>query len=73
MVPVDALTRYSASEGENGPPWGPKKAMLADGVTINDGGDCPAGVCAAPVCVNKKIACMVSKAIDAMRPVAIMA
>jgi hypothetical protein len=46
--------------------------MLADGVTINEGEDCPAGVCAAPVCVNNKIAGIVSKAIEAIWPVAIM-
>jgi hypothetical protein len=67
-VPVDALTRYSVKEGENGPPWGPKKAMLVDGVTINEGEDCPVG-CAALVCANNK---MVSKAVDAIWPVAII-
>jgi hypothetical protein len=66
-VPVDALTRYSLSEGENGPPWGPQKAMLADGVTINEGGDCPAGFCAAAICVDNSIAGMPSKAIEASR------
>ena len=45
-MPVDALTRYSVKEGENGPPWGPKKAMLVDGDTINDGADCPGGLSA---------------------------
>ena len=48
MVPVEALTRYSMSEGEKGPPWDPENAMLVEGATINDGGDCPAGLCAAP-------------------------
>lgn len=71
-MPVDALTRYSVKEGENGPPWGPKKAMLVDGVTINEGEDCPVGLCAALVCANNKIAGMVSKAIDAIWPVAII-
>jgi hypothetical protein len=70
-VPVDALTRYSVDEGENGP-WGPKKAMLVDGVTINDGGDSPAGRCAALVCVNISIADVASKPIKAIRSVAIM-
>jgi hypothetical protein len=71
-VPIDALTRYSISDGENGPPWGPEKAMLVDGVTINDGGDCPAGLCAAPICVNSNITGTASKAIDAIWLVAIM-
>jgi hypothetical protein len=46
--------------------------MLVDGVTINDGGDCPAGLCAALFGVDNKIAGMVSKAIEALAPVAIM-
>src|SRR6266403_2085116 len=46
--------------------------MLVDGVTINVGGDCPAGLCAALVCVNNKIAGMASKAIEAIWPLAIM-
>jgi hypothetical protein len=46
-------------------------AMLPDGVMINDGGDCPAGLCAALVSVNNKIAGMASKAIEAIWPVAI--
>jgi hypothetical protein len=71
-VPIEALTRYSVKEGENGPPWGPKKAMLVDGVTINEGEDCPVGLCAALVCANNKIAGMVSKAIDAIWPGAII-
>ena len=71
-MPVDALTRYSVKEGENGPPWGPKKAMLIEGATINEGEDCPVGVCAALVCCNNKIAGMVSKATDAIWPVAII-
>jgi hypothetical protein len=71
-VPVDALTRYSVDEGENGPPWGPKKAMLVDGVTINDGGDSAAGRCAALVCVNISIADVASKPIEAIRPMAIL-
>ena len=60
------------SEGENGPPWGPEKAMLVDGVTINDGGDCPAGLCAAPICVKSSSAGMASRAIEAIWPVAII-
>jgi hypothetical protein len=48
--------------------------MLVDGVTINDGEDCPVGMglCAALVCASNKIAGMVSKAIDAIWPVAII-
>jgi hypothetical protein len=46
--------------------------MLVDGVTINDGKDCPAGLCATPICVNKRIADMAIKALEAIRPVAIM-
>jgi len=72
-VPVDALTRYSVRDGENGPPWGPKKAMLAEGVTINEGEDCPVGLCAALVCANNKIAGRVNKPIDAIWPVVIIA
>ena len=71
-MPVDALTRYSVRDGENGPPWGPKKAMLAEGVTINEGEDCPVGLCAALVCANNKIAGRVNKPIDAIWPVVII-
>ena len=46
--------------------------MLVDGVTINEGEDCLVGLCAALVCANNKIAGMVSKAIDAIWPVAII-
>jgi hypothetical protein len=46
--------------------------MLVDGVTINEGEDCPVGLCAALVCANNKIAGMVSKAVDALWPVAII-
>jgi hypothetical protein len=46
--------------------------MLVDGVTIKDGGDSPAGRCAGLVCVNNKIAGMVSKAIEAIWPVSII-
>jgi len=35
MVPVDALSRYSIADGENGPPGGPEKATLVDGATTN--------------------------------------
>ena len=69
-MPVEALTRYSISEGEKGPPWSPENAMLVEGVTIKDGGDCPAGRCAAPICVNNSVAGMASKAIEAIWPVA---
>jgi hypothetical protein len=47
-------------------------AMLVHGVTTNDGKDCPAGLCATPTCVNKRIAEMAIKAVEAIRPVAIM-
>jgi hypothetical protein len=72
-VPVDALTRYSRSDGENGPPGGPEKAMLVDGVTINIGGDCPLGFCAAAISVDNSIAGMHSKTIEASRRVAMTA
>ena len=46
--------------------------MLLDGVTISDGADCPTGLrCAAVTCIDNKIAGMVSKAIEAIWPVAI--
>jgi hypothetical protein len=60
------------SDGENGPPWGPEKAMLVEGVTINDGKDFSVGVCATPIRINKRIAGMAIKAVEAIRPVAIM-
>jgi hypothetical protein len=44
--------------------------MLVDGVTIKDGGDCPAGLCAAPICVSNSIAGMASNAIEAIWPLA---
>jgi hypothetical protein len=68
-VPVDALTRYLISDGENGPPLGPKKAMLVGGVTISAGGDCSAGACAAPL---NSIANVANKVIERIRLVAIM-
>jgi hypothetical protein len=37
IVPVDALTRYSQDESENGPPWVPKMLTGEDGVTVKDG------------------------------------
>jgi hypothetical protein len=43
--------------------------MLLDGVTINDGKDSLAGVCATPICVDRRIAGI---AVEAIRPVAIM-
>jgi hypothetical protein len=46
--------------------------MLVDGVTINDGKDSLVGVCATPICINKRIADMAIKAVEAIRPVAIM-
>ena len=42
--------------------------MLLAGVTIKDGGDWPARVCAAPICVNISIADVASKAIETIRP-----
>jgi hypothetical protein len=68
MVPVDALIRYSMSDGEKGPPCGPENAMLADGVTVKDGGDCSADLCAAPSCVNNSVDAMVISTIDANWP-----
>ena len=70
-MPVDALTRYSLSDGENGPPGGPEKAMLVDGVTINVDGACPVGFCAAAISVDNSIIAMHSKTIEASRPVTI--
>jgi hypothetical protein len=46
--------------------------MLVDGVTINVGKDCSGGLCATPICVNKSIAGMAIKAVEAIRPVAIV-
>jgi hypothetical protein len=46
--------------------------MLVDGVTINDGKDSPVGVCATAICINQRIAGMAIKAVEAIRPVAIM-
>ena len=43
--------------------------MLLDGVTINDGKDSLAGVCATPICVDRRIAGI---AVEAIRLVAIM-
>jgi hypothetical protein len=72
-VPVDALTRYSIRDGENGPPGGPEKARLLDGVTINDGEDCPAGLCAGLISVDNSIAGMPSTVIEASRHAAMAA
>ena len=58
---------------KNGPPGGPAKAMLVDGVTINDGGDCSASLCAPPTCVNTSVADTASKTIEAIWPVALIA
>ena len=46
--------------------------MLVDGVTINEGGDCPEDLCATLACANNKIAGMASKPIDAIWPGAII-
>jgi hypothetical protein len=72
MVPVDALSRYSIADGENGPPRGPEKATLVDGATTNVGGDCPVDFCAAASCGDSSIAGMPSETIEASRPVAMM-
>jgi hypothetical protein len=40
--------------------------MLVDGVTINDSGDCPVGLCAAPICVNDSSAGKARNAIEAI-------
>ena len=72
-MPIDALTRYSISDGENGPPGGPEKAMLVDGVTINVGGDCPVGFCSAAISVDNSIAGMHSKTMEATRRVVMTA
>jgi hypothetical protein len=45
--------------------------MLVDGVTIKDGKDSLVGVCATPIRINKRIAGMAIKAVEAIRPVAI--
>jgi hypothetical protein len=60
-VPVEALTRYSTDCGENGPPWGPEKAMLVEGVTTNDGGP---GLCARPIFVSNSVTVMASVVVE---------
>ena len=47
---VDARMRYSICDGENGPPFGPENDVPPDGVTINDGNDCSARLCATLAC-----------------------
>jgi len=47
--------------------------MLVDGVTINIGGDCPVGFCAAAISVDNSITGMHSKTIEASRRVAMTA
>jgi hypothetical protein len=37
--PLDALTRYEKSAGENGPPAGPATLIPLEGETISDGSD----------------------------------
>ena len=44
--------------------------MLVPGVTINVGGDCPVGFCAAAISVDNSITGMHSKTIEASRRVA---
>jgi hypothetical protein len=59
--------------GENGPPRGPEKAMLLEGVTINDGWDGLAELSSAPVGVNhanSSTAGMPSKVIEGIKPAA---
>jgi hypothetical protein len=53
-----------------GPPRGPEKFMLLEGVTINDGRDSRAGFSSALAGVNSSIADMPRKVTEA--PVAIM-
>src|SRR5262249_24195417 len=60
-LPLEALTRYSTDRGEDGPPWGPEKAMLVEGVTTNDGA---AGLCAVPICVSSSITVMASVVVE---------
>jgi hypothetical protein len=47
--------------------------MLVPGVTINVGGDCPVGFCAAAISLDNSIAGMHSKTIVASRRVAMTA
>jgi hypothetical protein len=60
-LPLEALTRYSTDRGENGPPWGPEKAMLVEGVTTNDGGG---GLCARPIVVSNSVTVMASVVVE---------
>jgi hypothetical protein len=60
-LPLEALTRYSTDRGENGPPWGPEKAMAVEGVTIKDGA---AGLCAVPICVSNSVTVMASVVVE---------
>ena len=46
MVPLEALTRYSKEEDENGPPSGPEAMMPEAGVITNEGGGDPAEISA---------------------------
>ena len=43
--------------------------MLVDGVTINVGGDCPVGLCAAAISIDNSITGVHSKTIEASRRV----
>jgi len=45
-----------------------RRPCCSAGVTIKDGGDWPAGLCAAPICVNISIADVASKLIETIRP-----
>jgi hypothetical protein len=60
-LPLEALRRYSTDRGENGPPGGPEKAMLVEGVTTNDGG---AGLCARPIFVSNIVTVMASVVVE---------
>jgi hypothetical protein len=60
-LPLEALRRYSTDCGENGPPWGPEKAMLIEGVTTNDGGP---GLCARPIFVSNSVTVMASVVVE---------
>jgi hypothetical protein len=60
-LPLEALRRYSTDRGENGPPWGPENAMLAEDVTTNDGGP---GLCARPIFVSNSVTVMASVVVE---------
>ena len=63
-MPVDALTRYSITDGEKGPAGGPESAMPVEGVTISDGKDCSADLCATPICGDNNMAIVANKTVE---------